>query len=139
MLTRTGSTASDGVRWRSRIQTYDSTFGLEPTDALTLHYRSALSPVPSLPAVPVFDDRKLYYDPANPMGSVMNPNTGTQVRILGISALGWLHAGGGASGEVDPLEAVATCARRRSPVRRPGSSDRAGGSRPSGCAIVGST
>ena len=78
----------DSGRWSSRVQTYDSTFGLEPTDALTLHYRSALSPVPSLPAVPVFDDRKLYYDPANPMGSVKNPSTGTQVRILGVSALG---------------------------------------------------
>ena len=28
----------------------------------------------------------LYYDPTNPQGSVMNPNTGTQVRIQSISA-----------------------------------------------------
>ena len=30
----------------------------------------------------------LYYDPANPQGSVKNPNTGTQIRISSISALG---------------------------------------------------
>ncbi len=78
----------DSVRWRNRIQTYDSTFTLDPTDALNnLHVNSVLSPVPSLPAVPVFDDRTQYYDPTNPQGSVMNPNTGTQVRILSISAL----------------------------------------------------
>jgi immune inhibitor A len=46
-----------------------------------------LSPVPSLPAVSVFDDRTLYYDPANPQGSVINPNTGTQIRIQSASAL----------------------------------------------------
>ena len=79
----------DGVVWRNRIQTYDSTFTLEPTDALpNLHVNSVLSPIPSLPAVSVFDDRTLYYDPANPQGSVMNPNTGTQIRIRSISALG---------------------------------------------------
>lgn len=80
---------ADGVRWRNRIQTYDSTFSLERTDALpNLHVNSVLSPVPSLPAVRMFDDRIMYYDPTNPQGSVMNPNTRTQIRILGYSALG---------------------------------------------------
>ena len=75
------------LRWRNRIQTYDSTFTLDPTDGITnLHVNSVLSPVPSLPAVKVFDDRTLYYDPTNPQGSVMNPNTGTQIRIQSISA-----------------------------------------------------
>jgi immune inhibitor A len=79
----------DGLVWRNRIQTYDSTFTLDPTDGIpNVHVANVLSPVPSLPAVPVFDDRTLYYDPANPQGSVMNPNTGTQIRILSISALG---------------------------------------------------
>jgi len=79
----------DGVRWRNRVQTYDSTFTLDPTDALpNLHVANVLSPVPSLPAVSVFDDRVTYYDSTNPQGSVMNPNTGTQIRILSISALG---------------------------------------------------
>ncbi len=79
----------DGFVWRNRIQTYDSTFTMDPTDALNnLHVNSVLSPVPSLPAVSVFDDREWHYDPTNPQGSVMNPNTGTQIRIKSISALG---------------------------------------------------
>ena len=35
-----------------------------------------------------FDDRNSYYDPVNPWGSVIVPNTGTQIRIQSISALG---------------------------------------------------
>jgi immune inhibitor A len=77
---------SDGGVWRNRMQTYDSTFGLDPTDALTLHYLSQPSFHPSLPAVPVFDDRNSYYDPANPWGSVITPNTGTIIQIRSISA-----------------------------------------------------
>jgi immune inhibitor A len=77
----------DGAVWRNRIQTYDSTFTLDPTDGIpNVHVNSVLSPVPSLPAVSIFDDRTLYYDPSNPQGSVMNPNTGTQIRIQSISA-----------------------------------------------------
>jgi immune inhibitor A len=79
----------NGAVWRNRIQTYDSTFTLDATDALNnSHVGGVLSPIPSLPAVRIFDDRILYYDPANPQGSVMNPNTGTQIRIQSISALG---------------------------------------------------
>lgn len=79
---------ADGGVWRNRMQSYDSTFGLEATDALTLHWNSQPSYHPSQPAVSVFDDRNSYYDPANPMGSVIVPNTGTQIRILNYSAQG---------------------------------------------------
>ena len=79
---------ADGGVWRNRMQTYDSTFTLEPTDALTLHWRSQPSYHPSQPAVKVFDDRNSYYDPVNPWGSVIVPNTGTQIRIQSISAQG---------------------------------------------------
>lgn len=73
----------DGAIWRNRIQTYDSTFSLYPTTGISnLHVNSVASPVDSLPAVSVFDDRNTYYDPANPMGSVINPNTGTIIRIV---------------------------------------------------------
>jgi len=78
----------DGGVWRNRVQTYDSTFGLEKTDALTLHFYSEPSPQPSLPAVPVFNDLKSYYDEANPWGSVIVPKTGTEIRIVSYSALG---------------------------------------------------
>ena len=79
---------ADGGVWRNRMQTYDSTFTLDPTDALTLHWRSQPSYHPSQPGVSVFDDRNSYYDPVNPWGSVIVPNTGTQIRIQSISALG---------------------------------------------------
>jgi subtilisin family serine protease len=39
-------------------------------------------------AVQIFDDNNSYYDPANPMGSVMVPNTGTQIRVKSFSAQG---------------------------------------------------
>lgn len=73
----------DGVMWRNRIQSYDSTFTISPTEGIpNLHHLSVLDPVPSLPGVKVFDDRITYYDPANPLGSVMNPNTGTMITVL---------------------------------------------------------
>jgi len=40
-----------------------------------------------LPAVQAFDDRILHYDPTNPLGSVIHPNTGTIIEIRSISAL----------------------------------------------------
>jgi immune inhibitor A len=80
---------SDGSPWSNLVQTYDSTFTLTPSDAIpNIYHNSVLSPIPSLPAVSVFDDRKSYYDPANPGGSVITPRTGTQIRIVGISAQG---------------------------------------------------
>lgn len=71
--------------WRNRIQTYDSTFGLDPTDALPLHYNGKLYPIRSLPAVATFNDALSYWDPANPTGSVITPVTGTRVTVLGTS------------------------------------------------------
>ncbi|MDC5696057.1 immune inhibitor A [Intrasporangium calvum] len=82
----------DDKLWRNRIQSYDSTFTLDRTDGIpNIHHLGVLSPVSSLPAVPVFDDRTEYWDPANPWGSVKNPNTGTQIRIVKISATGFMQ------------------------------------------------
>ena len=82
----------DNGVWRNRIQSYDSTFTLDRTDGIpNIHHAGVLSPVPSLPAVPVFDDRTQYYDAANPQGSVMNPDTGTQIRIQSINRAGFLQ------------------------------------------------
>ena len=77
----------DGGIWRNRIQTYDSTFTLTPTDGIpNIHQSGVLSPVPSLPAVSVFDSRKSYYDPTNPLGSVITPNVPVTIRLVSISA-----------------------------------------------------
>jgi immune inhibitor A len=77
----------NGARWRNRIQTYDATFTIAPTDGIpNIHHGGVLSPVPSLPGVRAFNDTKSYYDPANPLNSVITPNTGTRIRIVSISA-----------------------------------------------------
>lgn len=76
----------DGGMWRNRVQSYDSTFTLDPTDAITLHWYGVESPQPSLPGVSIFDDNNSYYRAENPMGSVITPQTGTQIRIKSISA-----------------------------------------------------
>lgn len=79
---------SDGGVWRNRVQTYDATFGLEPTDEITIHWLSQPSVHGGLPAVPVFDDNNSYFDPANPTGSVIVPTTGTSISVVNVSAQG---------------------------------------------------
>lgn len=79
---------ANGDVWRSRIQTYDATFGLEDTDAITLHTLGEPSHHESLPAESVFDDTNTYYDTDAPYNSVIHPNTGTQIRVKSVSARG---------------------------------------------------
>jgi immune inhibitor A len=79
---------ADGGDWRGRIAAYDSTFGLEDTDALTLHWNSEPSYHESLPAVPIFDDNIQYWNPDTPVLGVINPHTGTQIRVKSVSAHG---------------------------------------------------
>jgi len=79
---------ADGGVWRNRVQSYDATFGLDATDAVTLHWFSEPSEHPSLPAVSTFDDRNSYWDSTNPTGSVIVPNTGTEIVVRSVSARG---------------------------------------------------
>ena len=80
---------SDGSVARPRIQSYDSTFGLEKTDAITLHNNSVATTIPSQPAVPVFDDLVNYWTATDPKddrwkaswSSVIVPKTGMQIRV----------------------------------------------------------
>ena len=76
---------ADGVPWRPRVQAYDSTFGIWRTDAITLHRNSVPSHHSSLPAVRVFNDNIQYWNPETPTAGVMNPHTGTRIRITGLS------------------------------------------------------
>lgn len=71
--------------WRNRVQAYDATFGLGATDAITLHYNSRLSAIPSLPGVATFNDNNSYWSADNPTGSVITPVTGTTIGIVGTS------------------------------------------------------
>lgn len=78
----------NGAIWRNRIQSYDSTFSKDATEAITLHLGSVESNHDSQPGVSMFDDRNSYWSASNPTGSVIVPNTGTQIRIKSVSARG---------------------------------------------------
>ena len=82
----------NGQAWRPRIQSYDSTFGLEATDVICLHANSIEGCYGGLPANKVFDDTQSYWTPPNPAighfgwSSVPVPNTGTTIRVVSVSA-----------------------------------------------------
>jgi immune inhibitor A len=84
----------NGQVWRARIQSYDSTFGLEPTDAICLHLSSIEGCYGGLPANSKFDDSNSYWvAPDASIGnlgwaSVPVPNTGTTIRVVSVSAQG---------------------------------------------------
>lgn len=79
---------ADGVPWRPRVQAFDSTFGVWRTDAITLNRNSMPSFHPGRRAVRIFNDRLQYWNPETPAAGVMNPHTGTRVRITGLSQSG---------------------------------------------------
>ena len=84
----------DGQVWRPRIQSFDSTFGLQATDPICLHFNSVQQCYPSLPANPKFDDTQSYWVAPNPAignfgwASVPVPHTGTTIRVKSVSAQG---------------------------------------------------
>ncbi|MGW5241924.1 immune inhibitor A domain-containing protein [Monashia sp. NPDC004114] len=93
---------SDGTLMRNRILSYDSTFGLEPTDAISLHNNSVAGSIASKPAVPVFDDTKSWWTNSDEHGATGShagryqpgwygvdvPKTGTTIRVVGSSMQG---------------------------------------------------
>ena len=84
-----GTDRADGESWRPRVQSYDSTFGLEKTDAITLHDpdTGVAGTYGGLPAVPTFDDTKDWYvaageqPDANGWTGVDVPKTGTKISV----------------------------------------------------------
>jgi len=76
----------DGVPWRARIQTFDATFSRQRTDPITVHHLSTPWSVGRRPGVSVFDDNRLYWNPAIPTSSVMNPDTNTRITIKSVNA-----------------------------------------------------
>jgi len=84
----------NGQVWRPRIQSYDSTFGLDKTDVICLHLSSIEGCYGGLPANPKFDDTQSYW--VAPDASISNfgwasvplPATGTTIRVKSISAQG---------------------------------------------------
>jgi immune inhibitor A len=51
----------NGKVWRPRVQAYDSTFGLSPTDLVCLHVNTVEQCYGNLPANPLFDDTQSYW------------------------------------------------------------------------------
>jgi immune inhibitor A len=80
----------NNLPWSARRQSYDSTFGLEPTDVITLHANSIPRVYGGLPAVPTFDDTLQYWRAATPSAGVRNPHTNTVIEIRSVSAQGSL-------------------------------------------------
>jgi immune inhibitor A len=95
---------SDGTQMRPRIQSFDSTFGLQATDAFTLWKGGVPTQIASQPAVSTFDDTNSYYTPSDasdaPGGgryqaswnSVDNPHTGTQIRVKSVTPGGFMES-----------------------------------------------
>lgn len=78
----------DGVPWSSPYQSFDSTFGLEPTDRLRLLSQGVVYKYYPQPGVPVFDDRLQYWRPETPLAGVKNPHTQTLIRVKSVSSDG---------------------------------------------------
>ena len=75
---------TDGLPWRCRIQMYDAPFSLTRAESFTLHVNSEPSYIRGQDAVPVFDDRRSYWDAATPFCSVQVPNVGVRIRVLDV-------------------------------------------------------
>ncbi len=85
----------NGKVWRPRIQSYDSTFGLDKTDKICLHTNSTtVQCYGNLPANPFFNDTQSYWVAPNASignfgwSSVPLPGTGTTIRVKSVSAQG---------------------------------------------------
>lgn len=84
----------NGQVWRARIQSHDSTFGLQKTDVVCLHMNSVEQCYGGLNANKKFDDTQSYWvAPDASIGnngwfSVPLPATGTTIAVKSISAQG---------------------------------------------------
>ncbi len=87
-------TWSDGTVARNRIQSFDSTFGVERTDPISLHRETAAGmttlQVPAQAPVSTFNDSdpERYYDAANPMGSVKVAGVGVTIKVVQSNSTG---------------------------------------------------
>jgi immune inhibitor A len=93
----------DGQLVRPRIVTFDSTFGLQATDAITVHKDGQPTSIPSRPAVRVFDDTNDWWSNADQHAAtgshagryqpgwqgVKVPKTGTLIRVKSLTPGGF--------------------------------------------------
>jgi immune inhibitor A len=72
----------DGAYWRSTIQSYDSTFGLQKSDSFTLTVAGKKNYVRGADAVPTFDDRLSFWTSKIPSYGVKVPHAGVKIRVM---------------------------------------------------------
>ncbi|GAA1565891.1 immune inhibitor A [Kribbella sancticallisti] len=75
-------TRLDGSFWKSSVQSYDSTFGLQRSDSFDLTVAGKKNPVRGAGAVPTFDDRSEFWSKAVPSYGVKVPHAGVKIRVL---------------------------------------------------------
>ncbi|NIZ91782.1 immune inhibitor A domain-containing protein [Kineococcus rubinsiae] len=89
-----GTNRTNGESWRPRVQSHDSTFGLQATDRFTLHDPDTgrAGTYGGLPAVATFDDTRDWYvapgeqPDADGWSGVDVPRTGTKITVVSTSA-----------------------------------------------------
>jgi immune inhibitor A len=95
----------DGTLMRPRNQSWDSTFGLDPVPALTLHLNGVATTIAAKPAAPLFNDSTDQWSACDAhcvagvhpgryqpgWNGVNTPNTGTTIRVKSVSSTGFLQ------------------------------------------------
>ncbi|MEV8377725.1 immune inhibitor A domain-containing protein [Kribbella sp. NPDC056861] len=72
----------DGAFWRSTIQSYDSTFGLQQSDSFNLTVAGKKNYVRGAAAVSTFDDRNEFWTAKIPSYGVKVPHVGVKIRVV---------------------------------------------------------
>jgi immune inhibitor A len=71
-----------GAFWKTAVQSYDSTFGLQKSDSFNLTVKGRKNYVRGADAVPVFDDRKNFWSADVPSYGVKVPHVGVKIRVV---------------------------------------------------------
>jgi immune inhibitor A len=71
-----------GAFWKTSVQSYDSTFGLQKSDSFTLTVNGQKNYIRGADAVPVFDDRKNFWSADVPSYGVKVPHVGVKIRVV---------------------------------------------------------
>jgi immune inhibitor A len=72
----------DGAFWKSAVQSYDATFGLQKSDSFDLTVAGKKNYVRGADAVPTFDDRKNFWSKEVPSYGVKVPHAGVKIRVV---------------------------------------------------------
>jgi immune inhibitor A len=72
----------DGGFWKSQVQSYDSTFGLQKSDSFNLTVAAKKNYIRGADAVPTFDDRQDFWSKEVPSYGVKVPHAGVKIRVV---------------------------------------------------------